>query len=136
MIVGLLWLLACQLVGEVAVRLTDAPIPGPVVGMVLLFVVLRWRRVGDDSGVVRAGDFLLAHLQLFFVPAGAGVLVYLAVLRAHALPIVVGLLGTWLLGLAAVGWTVTVLMRRRPAAVADAAVAGDAAGGPAAEEVE
>ena len=115
MIVGLLWLLACQLAGEVVVRLTDVPIPGPVVGMVLLFVVLRWRRVGDDSAVVRAGDYLLGHLQLFFVPAGAGVVVYLTMLREHALPVLTGLLGTWLVGLAVVGWTVTLLMRGRGA---------------------
>lgn len=113
MILGLLWLLACELVGEVAVRLTDAPIPGPVVGMVLLFIVLRWRRIGDDHQVVRAGDFLLSHLQLFFVPAGAGVVVYLATLRDHALPVAVGLLGSWLLTLAVVGWTITLLMRGR-----------------------
>jgi putative effector of murein hydrolase LrgA (UPF0299 family) len=112
-IIGLLWLLACQLVGEVVVRLTDAPIPGPVVGMVLLFVLLRWRTVGDDSPVVKAGDFLLSHLQLFFVPAGAGLLVYLTVLREHALPIVAGLLGSWLLTIAVVGWTVTLLARGR-----------------------
>lgn len=114
MIVGLLWLLACELAGEIVVRLTDAPIPGAVVGMVLLFVVLRWRRVGDDSPVVRAGDFLLSHLQLFFVPAGAGVVVYLTLLRQHALPIAVGLLGTWLVALASVGWIVTLLVRGRP----------------------
>ena len=115
MILGLIWLLACQLVGEVVVRLTDAPVPGPVVGMVLLFAVLRLRRYDDTAPVVRAGDYLLAHLQLFFVPAGAGILVYLGVLRAHAVPIAVGLLGTWLVALAAVGWTVTLLLRGRSA---------------------
>jgi holin-like protein len=112
-IVGLLWLLACQLVGEIVVRLTDAPFPGPVVGMVLLFVVLRWRRIGDDHPVVRVGDLLLGHLQLFFVPAGAGVVVYLTLLRQHALPVAVGLLGSWLLALAVVGWTIALLVRGR-----------------------
>ena len=48
----------------------------------------------DDSAVVRAGDYLLGHLQLFFVPAGAGVVVYLTMLREHALPVLTGLLGT------------------------------------------
>lgn len=128
MIVGLLWLLSCQLVGELAVRLTDIPIPGPVVGMVLLLLVLHLRHVDEDSPVVRAGNFLLSHLQLFFVPAGAGVVVYLGVLREHALPIAVGLLGSWLLGLAAVGWTVTLLTRVR------ADLPGPLAEGP--EEVE
>jgi putative effector of murein hydrolase LrgA (UPF0299 family) len=112
-LVGLIWLLACQLVGEVVVRLTDAPIPGAVVGMVLLFVVLRWRRTPDSAPVIRAGDYLLSHLQLFFVPAGVGVLVYLGALRDHALPVLVGLLGSWLLAIATVGWVVSALIRRR-----------------------
>jgi putative effector of murein hydrolase LrgA (UPF0299 family) len=112
-LVGLIWLLACQLVGEVVVRLTDAPIPGAVVGMVLLFLVLRWRSTPDSAPVTRAGDYLLSHLQLFFVPAGVGVLAYLGALRAHALPVLVGLLGSWLLAIATVGWVVTVLIRRR-----------------------
>ena len=113
MLVGLIWLLACQLVGEVVVRLTDAPIPGAVVGMVLLFVVLRWRRTPDSAPVIRAGDYLLSHLQLFFVPAGVGVLVYLGALRDHALPVMAGLLGSWLLAIATVGWVVSALIRRR-----------------------
>ncbi|HVX54891.1 CidA/LrgA family protein [Nocardioides sp.] len=125
MLVGLIWLLACQLVGEVVVRLTDAPIPGAVVGMVLLFVVLRWRRTPDSAPVIRAGDYLLGHLQLFFVPAGVGVLAYLGALRAHALPVLVGMLGSWLLAIATVGWAVTALIRRR---------GGET--GPAPEEIE
>ena len=40
MITGALWVLGCQLVGEVVVRSLGIPVPGPVVGMVLLFGVL------------------------------------------------------------------------------------------------
>ncbi|WP_182525669.1 CidA/LrgA family protein [Nocardioides dongkuii] len=111
MIAGLTWLLGCQLVGEVAVRATDVPVPGPVVGMVLLLVVLQVRRSGDDAAVVRAADGVPRHLQLLFVPAGAGVVGYLGVLRADALPIGVALVGSWRLGLAVVGWTVALLSR-------------------------
>jgi holin-like protein len=112
-ITGLTWLLACQLVGEVLVRLTGLPVPGPVVGMLLLFVLLRVRRAGDDATVVRAGDGLLRHLQLMFVPAGVGVVAYVSTLRDDALPIAVAVAGSWLLGLAVVGWTVTLLVRPR-----------------------
>ncbi len=115
-ITGLTWLLACQLVGEVLVRLTDVPVPGPVVGMLLLFVLLRLRRAGDDATVVRAADGLLRHLQLMFVPAGVGVVAYTATLRDEALPIAVAVSVSWLLGLAVVGWTVTLLVRPRHAA--------------------
>lgn len=45
MIGALATLLIFQLVGEVAVQLSGLPIPGPVVGMVLLLVALRWQRV-------------------------------------------------------------------------------------------
>lgn len=110
-ITGLTWLLGCQLVGEVLVRVTDAPVPGPVVGMVLLFVLLQVRRAGDDATVVRAADGLLRHLQLLFVPAGVGVVVYLSTIRDHAVPIAVALLAAWLLGLAAVAWSTVGLER-------------------------
>lgn len=124
MIVGLLWLLGCELVGEVVVRLTDAPVPGPVVGMVLLYAVLRLRRTPDSAPVVRVGDYLLAHLQLFFVPAGVGVVAYLATLRDHALPVVAGLLGSWLLAVVTVGGLLTLLLRRTAGGVGpDAATA-------------
>lgn len=110
-IVGILWLLGCQLAGEVVVRLLDVPVPGPVVGMVLLFLLLRLRRVPDGAPVTRAADAFLRHLQLLFVPAGVGVVAYLTVLRDHALPVAVGLAGSWLAGLAVVAWTVTLLER-------------------------
>ena len=111
MINGLTWLLGCQLVGEVLVRLTDAPVPGPVVGMVVLFVLLQVRRAGDDATVVRAATGLLRHLQLLFVPAGVGVVVYLGTIRDQALPLLAGLVVSWALGLAVVGWTTVALER-------------------------
>ncbi|MFJ9315297.1 CidA/LrgA family protein [Pimelobacter simplex] len=111
MIAGLTWLLAFQVLGEVIVRLLDITVPGPVVGMLLLFVFLRVRRYGDDGSIVRAGSALLRHLQLFFVPAGVGIVVYLGMLRDHALPIAASLLGSWLIGLAVVGWSAVGLER-------------------------
>lgn len=112
MIVGLTWLLACQLLGEVVVRLTGLPVPGPVVGMVLLFALLRWRHADDEAAVVRTADALLSHLQLFFVPAGVGVIAYLTVLRHDALPLGVALVGSWVAGIAVVGGAISLLARR------------------------
>jgi len=108
---GLMWLMACQLVGEVVVRLLDVPVPGPVVGMAVLFVLLQLRRSGDDATVVRAADGLLKHLQLLFIPAGVGVIVYLDAIRDNAAPIVGAMLVSWFLGLALVAWTVVALER-------------------------
>lgn len=110
---GLIWLLGCQLAGEVVAHATGAPVPGPVIGMALLLLVLVVRRPPDDSSVHRAADALLPHLQLLFVPAGVGVVAYGAVLREDGPAIVIALVGSWLLGLAAVGWTAQLLTRSR-----------------------
>lgn len=110
---GLLALLACQLVGELVVRLTGVVVPGPVIGMLLFLVVLRWRQPTPESGLVRAPEALLKHLQLLFVPAGVGVVVQLGVLKAHALPVAGGLWVSWLCGLVAAGWTAALLLRWR-----------------------
>lgn len=106
MINGITWLLVMQLVGEVLVRAAGLPVPGAVVGMLLLLLALVVRRPRADAGVLRVADGMLKHLQLFFIPAGVGVVVYLSVLREDALPIGVAMLGSWAVALLVVGWLV------------------------------
>jgi putative effector of murein hydrolase LrgA (UPF0299 family) len=108
---GLLVLLGCQLVGEFVVRLLDVPVPGPVLGMVVLLVLLRLRPPGEDAPVVRVAEGLLRHLQLLFVPAGAGVVQYLSVIGASAVPLLVGLTVSWFAALAATAATAALLLR-------------------------
>lgn len=115
MINGLLWLLGCQLVGELVVRALDLPVPGPVVGMVVLFGVLLVRRPTreSESGTLRAADGLLRHLQLLFVPAGVGIMAHVGAIRAEWLPIGLALVLSWVAGLATVAGLVVLLVRRR-----------------------
>lgn len=114
MLRGLTVLLAFQLAGEGIALATRLPVPGPVLGMLLLLGWLTWRRPPAQAGTVRAAEGLLRHLQLFFVPAGVGVLAHLAMLRADAVPVLVSLLGSWLLGLLTVGWLASGLARGGP----------------------
>ena len=82
MAMGFAILLVCQLAGEVVSRGFGLPVPGPVLGLVLLMMgLLVWGRGRDDaaiasSAVARVSDGLLAHLALLFVPAGVGVVEY------------------------------------------------------------
>lgn len=115
MINGLLWLLGFQLVGEVLVRSTGLDVPGPVVGMVLLFVVLQVRRPPVTANLFRASDGLLKHLQLLFIPAGVGVVTLLGTVADHPLPLVGALLVSWVAGLLVVGWLTTLLLGREAA---------------------
>jgi holin-like protein len=101
MIRGLIVLLTCQLAGEFLVRAVGVPVPGPVVGMVILFVGFTLRSPTPSSPVVTTSDGLLSHLQLLFVPAGAGVIAYLPLIAGAWLPIVGGLVIGWFGALAA-----------------------------------
>lgn len=76
-------LLMCQLAGEVLARVLHLPVPGPVLGMLLLFLILlaRGRLVAGGEqppeALSRVTDALLANLGLLFVPAGVGVVALL-----------------------------------------------------------
>ena len=92
---GFAWLLALQAVGELLVRWLGLTVPGPVVGMALLLIALRWQTVRDS--VAGCADFLLGHLSLLFVPVGVGVMTHLSVMSDYGLRIVVVLvLSTWM----------------------------------------
>lgn len=100
---GFTWLLVLQLAGEAVVRLTGVPLPGPIVGFVLALGALGF--VTPLRAPLRAAaDALLPHLSLMFIPAGVGVVMYLAALRADALAIGAALVVSTLGGLAATAW--------------------------------
>jgi holin-like protein len=78
---GLAWLLAAQAAGELMTRALALPLPGPVLGMVLLLVALRWPSVRASVSV--CAHFLLAHLSLLFVPVGVGVMTHLGLVSQY-----------------------------------------------------
>ena len=111
---GLAWLLALQSAGELLARALHLPFPGPVVGMVLLLIALRWPLVREP--VAQCAEFLLAHLSLLFIPVGVGVMTHLALLSQYGgRMLLVLVLSTWI-GLAV---TALVLYHLSPAAEAD-----------------
>ena len=83
MIQALTLILLCQLLGETLARMLGLPVPGPVLGMGLMFALLvASERVA--ALVVPVGEGILRHLALLFVPAGVGVVGHLDRLGAQA----------------------------------------------------
>jgi holin-like protein len=113
-------LLVYQLAGEALVLALGLPVPGPVVGLALLFATLA-RRGRVPTGLREAANGLLSHLSLLFVPAGTGVMVHFARLGSEWLPIGVALVASTLLTIAVTGVTMRALLARRPARDEDAA---------------
>ena len=95
MIASLSVILVCQLIGEVLVRGLHLPLPGPVIGMALLFalLILRDRYAGlargplSENAVEGTAKGMLAHLSLLFVPAGVGVVQNLDLLAQRGVAI-------------------------------------------------
>ncbi|ABD05204.1 LrgA [Rhodopseudomonas palustris HaA2] len=112
MIASLGLILLCQLAAEVVVRALALPLPGPVLGLMLLLGLLlardrlRWLAVGPlrqdgagHDGVETASKAMLAHLSLLFVPAGVGVVQQLDLIAAHGVAIALVLAGSVLITL-------------------------------------
>jgi holin-like protein len=95
---GLAWLLVLQSIGELLARGLALPFPGPVVGMVLLLLALRWHAVREPVAV--CADFLLSHLSLLFVPVGVGVMTHLSLVSQYGLRMLVVIVVSTLVGLA------------------------------------
>ena len=109
---GITWLLLFQCAGEAASRLLALPVPGPVIGMLLLFIALRARdRVPESVG--SAADALAKHLSLLFVPAGVGVMIYFGRLAGEWIPIAVALLVSTVAAIATSALTFAALARRQ-----------------------
>lgn len=91
MIPALLTLLLCQLAGEVMTRALAWPLPGPVLGLLLLLA--GFAAFPKLVSVVRPlAQGLLGHLSLLFIPAGVGVVGHLEALGDEGLPILLALL--------------------------------------------
>lgn len=109
MISSLGLILLCQLVGEVLARSLSLPVPGPVIGMALLFCVLILRDQARfripaflQKGEVEAtGNAMLKHLSLLFIPAGVGVVRNLDVFATHGIALATALVASTILTLLA-----------------------------------
>jgi holin-like protein len=83
-------LLVYQLAGELLVLVVNLPVPGPVIGMLLLFVTLAIKG-GAPHPLRKTAQGLLSYLSLLFVPAGVGVMVHAGRIAAEWLPILLAL---------------------------------------------
>ena len=118
MLMSLAILLLFQCLGEGLVFALGLPVPGPVVGMVLLFIaLLAWPKL--YALVEESGNQLVKHLSLLFVPAGVGVMLHVHRVADEWLAIVTALVGSTVLTIVLTAVTIKTCARwwtrrRRP----------------------
>lgn len=64
-----------NLLGEIISSLLKLPLPGSILGLLLLFVCLYFKII-PDTYIKEGAGFLLALLPLFFIPATVGIIQY------------------------------------------------------------
>lgn len=111
MILALVILLCFQLLGEVTVSSLHLVIPGPVMGMVYFFLtLLLWP--GLKEKVEELSRFMNAHLALFFIPAGVGVIEYFDLFGKFGWVMLATLLVSTTVTLGVTAWVFNLLLKK------------------------
>ncbi|MBE9608599.1 CidA/LrgA family protein [Chitinilyticum piscinae] len=112
MLYGFTFLVIFQLLGEVLSRGLHLPVPGPVLGMLLLVAWAVIKR-GVDDRVGRVCSGLLRYMALLFVPAGVGLMLLGPLLRDEGWAMLAVLVLSTIITLLVAGLTLHRLLRRR-----------------------
>ena len=90
--VQLMIIFMISLVGEGISSVFRLPVPGSIIGLVLLFLALQFKllRLRHISMV---GNFLLANMTILFLPPAVGIMDKFQVIAPYLLPIILIVLG-------------------------------------------
>ena len=105
LVVGSAWIAACLVAGNRVsglLAVAGFPVPGNVIGLLLLFACLKVGLV-RLCRVEKIADWLIRHLGLFFVPAGVGLIEYSHELGRFWFAIVIATISSTFLVLVATG---------------------------------
>lgn len=108
---GFTVILVFLLLGE-ALHLAGIPLPGSVIGMLLLTVSLA-AGIIRRSWIEKSSAFLLKNMAFFFVPAGAGIMAHADMLEDYWAPIVFSVVLSFLFVLLSVALTQRILKARK-----------------------
>lgn len=99
-------------VGNSIARLLHLPIPGSIIGLVLLFLLLQFHIIKLEWIELGAG-LLLSELLLFFIPSAIGVIDYTALFGEQGVKAVLVIVLSAIVVMFATGYTAQLLGQRK-----------------------
>lgn len=81
-------ILGIYLAGEIISDMFSLPIPGNILGMIILFILLCTKTVKLNQ-ISNVTNFLLNHLAFFFIPAGVGLMSSAGIIKATWLQLII-----------------------------------------------
>ncbi|WP_311154304.1 CidA/LrgA family protein [uncultured Streptococcus sp.] len=109
--VQLMIIFMISLVGEGISSVFHLPVPGSIIGLVLLFLALQFKllRLRHISMV---GNFLLANMTILFLPPAVGIMDKFQVIEPYLLPIILIVLGAIVLNVCVIAVVVQLIKTR------------------------
>lgn len=107
----LFWIFLFSFIGELLSLISPFPVPGSVIGMVLLFIALHFKWVKLVQ-VEEVGNWLTDNMAIFFVPAGVGLMTNFGILGDIWWQLLVTIFITTTLMIAFVAYIVQRIKRR------------------------
>ena len=109
--VQLMIIFMISLVGEGMSSVFHLPVPGSIIGLVLLFLALQFKllRLRHISMV---GNFLLANMTILFLPPAVGIMDKFQVIAPYLLPIILIVLGAIVLNVCVIAVVVQLIKTR------------------------
>ncbi|MGB6127406.1 MAG: CidA/LrgA family protein [Psychrilyobacter sp.] len=98
--------------GEIISKSINFSFPGPVIGMLILFILLERKLINLDF-VEKGANNILLNLAIFFIPPGVGLISALELLNGNVLKIVITMMITTIITMGTTGLTVQYLINRR-----------------------
>lgn len=99
-------------IGEIISKFINFPFPGPVIGMLIFFILLERKLINLDS-VEKGVNTILLNLAIFFIPPGVAIISALDMLHGNILKIVITMMLTTIITMGVTGRTVQYLINRR-----------------------
>ena len=108
---GLAIILGVFFLGEAVSKLTHIPVPGSVLGMILLTLALMSGMVKLEH-VEEVGTFLIKNMSVMFIPPGVGVILYWSLVKKEFLPISIALVLSFALTMVLTAKAVELIRRK------------------------
>ncbi|MCP1640262.1 CidA/LrgA family protein [Streptococcus gallinaceus] len=109
--VQLMIILCFSFAGEAISTLFHLPVPGSIIGLLLLFIALemKWIRLRH---IDKVGSFLLANMTILFLPPTVGIMENFTAIKPYLLPISLIIGGALVLNMVVIAFVVGFIKNR------------------------
>lgn len=104
-------ILGLNYLGDIIQKVLDIPIPGNVIGFVLLFLLLSFK-ILKPQDVEKVINIILINLAFLFVPSGASLITALDILKDSWIQLLIICIVSTILTMGVTGWVVQYILGR------------------------